>query len=346
MQRNRIVKGLLGGLLVVAMILGVLPTLVAPVAAVADGSTTVTIAADADNCIEDTSPTMVTDIYEQLFVVAYEGFNDRTLIHFDLSSIPSGATIDSATLSLNLMYATDDRVHDIHRVTSSWEGSTVCWENQPSFSSTPTTNAHTGTTPDSWVAWDVTSDVAVFASGTPNYGWLIKEPVESLGEPLGAFYYSSDFTGDISLKPKLEVTYTEAAATTYTITASAGANGAIDPSGDVVVNEGDNVTFTITAATGYHIADVLVDGTSVGAVTSYEFTNVAANHTISVSFAVDVPAWDLNGDHTCNIGDVVVIGLVWGQTGAPGWIPEDLNSDGAINIGDVVVLGLHWGETW
>ncbi|MDD5093566.1 MAG: SBBP repeat-containing protein [Dehalococcoidia bacterium] len=58
------------------------------------------------------------------------------------------------------------------------------------------------------------------------------------------------------------------------------------------------------------------------------------------------PAWDLNGDGVCNIGDVVVIGLHWGDTGTPGWIPEDLNNDGAINIGDVVVIGLHWGESW
>jgi hypothetical protein len=59
-----------------------------------------------------------------------------------------------------------------------------------------------------------------------------------------------------------------------------------------------------------------------------------------------VPYWDLNGDHVCNIGDVVMIGLKWGQTGTAGWIPEDVNNDGVINIGDVVVLGLHWGETW
>lgn len=56
--------------------------------------------------------------------------------------------------------------------------------------------------------------------------------------------------------------------------------------------------------------------------------------------------WDLNRDRICDIGDVVKIGLVWGQTGSIGWIPEDLNSDGIIDIGDVVVIGLHWGETW
>jgi len=56
--------------------------------------------------------------------------------------------------------------------------------------------------------------------------------------------------------------------------------------------------------------------------------------------------WDLNGDHICNIGDVVKLGLKWGLTGSHGWIPEDLNSDGVINIGDVVKIGLHWGQTW
>ena len=48
-------------------------------------------------------------------------------------------------------------------------------------------------------------------------------------------------------------------------------------------------TFTITANTGYHVADVLVDGVSVGAVTSYPFTNVTSDHTIVASFAVDIP---------------------------------------------------------
>ena len=74
---------------------------------------------------------------------------------------------------------------------------------------------------------------------------------------------------------------------THTIAATAGANGAITPSGSVTVNHGANQTFSITAAANYHVADVLVDGTSVGALTSYTFTNVIANHTISATFAID-----------------------------------------------------------
>lgn len=67
---------------------------------------------------------------------------------------------------------------------------------------------------------------------------------------------------------------------TYTITASAGTNGSITPSGAVSVNSGSSQTFTITPNTGYHVADVLVDGVSQGAITTYTFNNVTANHTI------------------------------------------------------------------
>ena len=68
------------------------------------------------------------------------------------------------------------------------------------------------------------------------------------------------------------------------ITASAGVNGSISPSGDVPVPYGTNRSFTITPVADYHVLDVLVDGVSVGAVTAYTFTNVTANHTISASF--------------------------------------------------------------
>src|SRR5207249_1942311 len=73
---------------------------------------------------------------------------------------------------------------------------------------------------------------------------------------------------------------------TYTITATAGANGAISPSGAVSVNDGDNPSFTITPDAHYHVADVLVDGVSVGAVTTYSFSNVTADHTIAATFAI------------------------------------------------------------
>ncbi len=71
----------------------------------------------------------------------------------------------------------------------------------------------------------------------------------------------------------------------HTITASAGAHGSISPSGAVLVIDGASQSFFITPDANYHVADVLVDSVSVGAVTSYNFTNVIANHTIAATFA-------------------------------------------------------------
>ena len=71
---------------------------------------------------------------------------------------------------------------------------------------------------------------------------------------------------------------------THTITATAGSNGSITPSGAVTVTDGADQTFTITPNKGYQIANVLVDGKSVGAVSSYTFQDVTADHTIYATF--------------------------------------------------------------
>lgn len=71
----------------------------------------------------------------------------------------------------------------------------------------------------------------------------------------------------------------------HTITATAGEGGSIDPSGAVSINNGKSRTFTVAADEGYDISDVKVDGVSVGAKTSYTFTNVTENHTIAAEFA-------------------------------------------------------------
>ena len=74
--------------------------------------------------------------------------------------------------------------------------------------------------------------------------------------------------------------------TTYTITAQAGAGGKISPESQSV-EAGGKATFTITPDAGYVIADVLVDGESVGAVSSYTFEKVAKAHTISALFRAE-----------------------------------------------------------
>ena len=70
------------------------------------------------------------------------------------------------------------------------------------------------------------------------------------------------------------------------ITATADEHGKIDPAaGTVTVPKGESKTFTITPDSGYRIKDVLVDGVSVGAVSTYTFEDVVENHMIHATFA-------------------------------------------------------------
>ena len=103
-----------------------------------------------------------------------------------------------------------------------------------------------------------------------------------------AFRYvhpNEDTTGQLAIdNVKLMAVEDGPVAQKYTITATAGEGGSITPAGEVSVKEGASQTFAIAAQEGYAIADVLVDGQSVGAVDSYTFENVTANHTIAAVF--------------------------------------------------------------
>ena len=95
------------------------------------------------------------------------------------------------------------------------------------------------------------------------------------------------FTGPDKKSPQLdrfEVVPKEIALSEYTITASAGEGGSISDEGDTVVTEGESKTYTITADDGYKIADVIVNGESVGAVDTYTFENVSADAAIEAVF--------------------------------------------------------------
>jgi hypothetical protein len=103
------------------------------------------------------------------------------------------------------------------------------------------------------------------------------------GVPQGAVtsYPFTDITANHTIAATFE------ANTSYTITASAVGNGAISPSGAVSVLAGANKKFTFTPQAGYRVADVTVDGASVGVRTSYTFYSVQAVHTITVTFVPD-----------------------------------------------------------
>jgi hypothetical protein len=67
----------------------------------------------------------------------------------------------------------------------------------------------------------------------------------------------------------------------------------------------------------------------------------------TIYFSVSsAPAWDVNGDHVCNVLDLILVSEHIGETGAPGWIPEDVNKDGVVNVLDLIYIEHYIGQTW
>ena len=148
-------------------------------------------------------------------------------------------------------------------------------------------------------------------------------------------YTFTDVTADHTISVGFAL---ETGAVAFTITPSAGANGSISPSTPQTVAAGADQAFTITPATGYRVADVLVDGSSVGAVTSYTFTGVTTDHTISASFAARThtitPSAGANGSISPGTPQTVAAGadLVFTITPATGYYIADVLVDG-VSVG-------------
>ncbi len=127
---------------------------------------------------------------------------------------------------------------------------------------------------------------------------------------------------------------------TYCISVSAAGNGAVSPNGSVTVNYGSAQAFTITPDANHHVADVLVDGYSVGALSSYTFRGIAADHTISVVFAIDTFSISAYAGAGGNITPGGYVNVNYGETQSftispnPHYHVEDVLVDGS-SIGTV-----------
>ncbi|MFZ2447873.1 MAG: IPT/TIG domain-containing protein [Syntrophobacteraceae bacterium] len=75
---------------------------------------------------------------------------------------------------------------------------------------------------------------------------------------------------------------------TFSITASAGAGGTINPLGVTHIGAGRSITFTASPNPGYKISKIVVDGVSVGTGPTYTFDYVTAGHRITAYFALDL----------------------------------------------------------
>jgi hypothetical protein len=188
-----------------------------------------------------------------------------------------------------------------------------------------TTQAGCPWTASSGAAWmTITSGSSGTGNGTVNYS--VASNTSSTSRTTTSMIAGNVFT------------VTQAGTTTYTITASAGTGGTISPSGSVSVNYGANQAFSITANTGYQIASVTVDGVSQGAIASYTFTNVTANHTISASFSVRTYTITASAGTGGTISPSGTVSLTYG-----GGQPFTIAATGGYSISDVRIDGISQG---
>ena len=116
----------------------------------------------------------------------------------------------------------------------------------------------------------------------PAQGWKLATLLDNNTDVTSSVTASGYVITDIQSDHLLTATF--AAVPTFTLTPSAGAGGSTVPAAAQTVIQGESTTFTIVPDAGYGIASVTVDGASQGAITSYTFTNVTANHVIHAIF--------------------------------------------------------------
>lgn len=234
----------------------------------------------------------------------------RTLtLNFDTSVIPSGATINSATLTLrskagkttitarvdingNLEYRVIDKKQSTN-ATNYTADVTSYISDLTSVNVAVINNNWSGNTFDLYELWidvDYTTsttytvrfldwDNIVIDTQTITSGGSATPPPDPVRDGYRFTGWSGSYT-NITADTDITAQYIK----TYNIVASTNVGGSISPSDTITLDEGQSQTYTISANTGYRIKSVTVDGTDQGVITSYIFSNVTADHTIAVEF--------------------------------------------------------------
>ncbi len=135
---------------------------------------------------------------------------DRSLVRFDLSHIPPGTTINSASLDLyhssSCGYSGQHLAITPYRITSDWQEEDVTWNTQPSIGSSygSVSIAHGAW---GWYSFNVTNLVRDWVNGTGNYGIMLRGPESTAGwrqfdtKGAGRYIYGPRLVVDLVLPP-------------------------------------------------------------------------------------------------------------------------------------------------
>jgi hypothetical protein len=155
-------------------------------------------------------------------------------------------------------------------------------------------------------SYNIVASAGANGAVSPANAWVVYNSAQTVAITPNTGYYVTGLTVDgVAVAPATSYTFNNVAAShtlsatfgttppvaSYTITASAGINGSISPTGTTSLTSGSSKTYTVTPSTGYYVVSVVVDGATVASNVpsggySYTFSNVTGNHTISATFGV------------------------------------------------------------
>lgn len=223
----------------------------------------------------------------------------EVFIKFDVSSMPE--KVSMALLKIYVHTNTGGTRHGCSFVADdSWTETGINFNNKPNVGALLDTRGVP--TAGSWIEFDVTNQVKNEILGDGSVSFQVSDERENV-------FVTYDAKEGANA-PVLSYG-SPGGSTTFILTATAGSNGSISPGGTYLVTEGSDQTFEIVPDLGYEIGDVLVDGSSVGAVSSYTFTDITEDHTLSATFE-EIVTYTINATSGSNgtispSGDIEVI---------------------------------------
>ena len=167
----------------------------------------VSFASVADAHVKEAQPDNSSKDISIMTVRSEIGKGYRSFVRFDASTIPAGASVNSATLTLCAAMVGPQRTYDVHRVAQSWDETSATWNNQPATAAAATASATTPLTPGC-MTWDVTADVQAWVNGASDFGWRINDRSEGEQTQSSTDFRTREDTSAPGQQPKLEVTYT------------------------------------------------------------------------------------------------------------------------------------------
>ena len=236
-----------------------------------------------------------------------DGLSNTFTVTYNYNGATSGNEIPSKTVTYNSAYGALPSPTKEFAVTYNYNGSAQAngsgtynavfggWYKEDGFENevTETTIVTTSSNHTIYAKW---------TAGTP---LILPNPAAYLGYGFAGWYKEAGcvnfvgYAGDSYIPTATATLYAKWVSGTFTIKATSGPNGNINPSGLITVNAGSNSTFNFKPNSGYKINKVLVDGvenTKAKADGFYTFKNVTQDHEISVTFSLSTGIETITND--------------------------------------------------